>query len=73
MRDLESGMGIARGRNTVGCLARRDFRPLTVWVRQFYTWVSSPFHWQRAKIMETEWYNRAESIQQRITQLRDGL
>ncbi|MCU0876464.1 MAG: hypothetical protein MUF06_01545 [Pirellulaceae bacterium] len=24
-------------------------------------------------VMETDWYNRAEAIQQRITQLRDSL
>ena len=31
------------------------------------------FFWQSGSLMETEWYNRAEAIQQRVTQLRDSL
>jgi hypothetical protein len=31
------------------------------------------FTFGQAGDMETEWYNRAEAIQQRITQLRDSL
>jgi len=32
---------------------------------RYYEWLG--------RNMETEWYNRAEAIQQRITQLRDSL
>jgi hypothetical protein len=31
------------------------------------------YHEWLGRDMETEWYNRAEAIQQRITQLRDSL
>jgi hypothetical protein len=31
------------------------------------------FSLARGHIMETDWYNRAEAIQQRITQLKDSL